>query len=473
MKTQDYAQRIESYYRANPGLDRQELAVLLTADLLYEDVPEDLPAFHKKYAHLDPDVLERPFESIAFLKIAHSDEPESRLRERLNAYLNIKFHDIVHSKSYEENAPIFKHHSQNASRFIDEILEKAALPGPLVAVLRERDEVRACHDFYDMLQLYRQAGSRTVRYELMRKLGLIVLIARINRSVEFEALANRMHQVRDALQRGLGWSGGETQEYFFWLNAADRIEFATDRLTAEEAHERQARRRVREARPVHPPQRIECRGFRTFSGNEIVHMELRNKFESSEEPCYTSFIEKMLRKNLEFPNQIHDTIGVKIVVNSEEEIPRIIADLESFLGGSSTRKMEKNSYHRFGRLGLSEYSSKEYFVWKAIYDITLPHPSIAQTDKMLEITRDNARAQEELLRRREHFVNNPRDFVIEVQLQDIRSFLLSISRGSPTEHAWLKMNQIRSNSLYKIFPEQVFEEEITRLRSRLLDSQGG
>jgi hypothetical protein len=73
-----------------------------------------------------------------------------------------------------------------------------------------------------------------------------------------------------------------------------------------------------------------------------------------------------------------------------------------------------------------------------------------------------------LIRRREAFVNKPHDFVIEVQLQDIRSFLLSITRGSPTEHAWLEMNQIRSNSFHKIFPEQVFEEEITGLRRGLL-----
>jgi hypothetical protein len=119
-------------------------------------------------------------------------------------------------------------------------------------------------------------------------------------------------------------------------------------------------------------------GFRTFSGNEIVHMETPNNFESAKEPCYTAFIEKV----------------------------------------------EKNSDHRW-------------------------------------------------IRRREYFVNNPRDFVIEVQLQDIRSFLLSISRGSPTEHAWLKMNQIRSNSFYKIFPEQVFEEEITQLRNRLLADGSG
>jgi hypothetical protein len=201
-------------------------------------------------------------------------------------------------------------------------------------------------------------------------------------------------------------------------------------------------------------------------------MEIRNKFESTEDPSYTSYVEKMVRKNLEFPNQIHDAIGVKIVVNTEEEIPRIISDLESFLGGSSTRKMEKNSYHQFGREALSEYSSKEYFVWKAIYDITLPHPSITQIKRLREIAGNEKLAQEELTKQIQYLTNNPRDFVIEVQLQDIKSYLLSKAKGSPTEHARLKMNQIRSSSFYKLFPKEIFQEEVNRLKVKILYGEG-
>jgi hypothetical protein len=337
-------------------------------------------------------------------------------------------------------------------------------------VLRERDEVRNCRDFVEALRLYKATTSRTVRYELLRKLGLIVLIARINRSVEFDALDDRMGQVRTAMERGLGGHDESPREYWFWLNAEDGIDFDTNGERAAEAHQRDSRRRREKALAVRPLQSIVCRPVRTSSGNEIIHIDIRNKFENAKTRCYTSFIEKMVRKNLEFPNQIHDTVGVKIVVEDEERIQRIITDLESFLGGSSTRKMEKNTYHRFGRHGLSEYSSEDYFVWKAIYDITLPHPSIAQVERMLEITRGNDRAQEALRSRLEFFTSHPRDFVIEVQLQDIRSFLLSITRGSPTEHAWLKMNQIRSNSFYKLFPKEIFAEEIAKLKLRLLRS---
>ena len=469
---ENYKAKIDLYYEINPRLSHEDLSVLLTADILYQDLPEDLPVFRKKYAYLDPAVLQKQFDGITFLKIVDSNELTARIRDRLNAYMNIKFHDIVHSKKYEENTSIFKKYSMTASQIIDKILEKSAFSSQLIAVLRERSEVKSCYDFFEMLTLYRKTKSRRVKYEVMRKLGLIVLIARINRGVEVEELENRMKQVWEALGRGLGSTRETKREYYLWLNVEQRIEYEMDRKKAETEYQKEIKNRRRCAYGICPLQKIVCHPFRTFSGNEITHMEIRNKFGSKEKPSYTSYVEKMLRRNLEFPNQIHDTIGVKIVVNTEEEIPLIISDLESFLGGSSTRKMEKNSYHRFGRQDLSEYSSKEYFVWKAIYDITLPHPSITQIEKMLEITRNNKRAQEELTKQLQHFVNNPRDFVIEVQLQDIKSYLLSMAKGSPTEHAWLKMNQIRSNSFYKFFPKEIFQEEISGLKEKLLNREG-
>ncbi|MFC1888722.1 hypothetical protein ACFL4G_03090 [Thermodesulfobacteriota bacterium] len=471
MKMINYKANIDLYYETNPRLSHEDLAVLLTAELLYQDLPEDLTEFRRKYTHLDPDVLQKPSDGITFLKMAASDEDAARIRDRLNAYMNIKFHDIVHSKEYEGNAAIFQKHSMTASRIIDEILEKSALPPPLIEVLRERNEVQSCHDFFEMLMLYRNTKSRRVKYEVMRKLGLIVLISRINRGVEIEKLENRMKQVWEALNRGLGATSEARREYYLWLNAEQRIEYEMDRKKAETEYQKEMENRWRRAYGIYPLEKIICHSFLTFSGNKIIHMEIRNKFGSTEDPTYTSYAEKMLRKNLEFPNQIHDTIGVKIVVSTEEEIPPIISDLESFLGGSSTRKMEKNSYHLFGRQGMSEYSSNEYFVWKAIYDITLPHPSITQIERMLEITRNTKRAQEELTKQLQYFVNNPRDFVIEVQLQDIKSYLLSMAKGSPTEHARLKISQIRSNSFYKFFPKEIFQEEINRLKEKILNRE--
>lgn len=471
MKIEDYNAKIALFYETNPDLTQDELAVLLTADLMYRDLPEDLPEFRKKFAHLDPSVLTRSSEGITFLRIAQQNASARVLKERLNAYLNVKFHDITHRKQYEANARLFRARSVNASRVIEDVLTKASFPEEITHVLREKEEVRTCYDFYEMLQLYKKARDDRLRYEILRKIGLIVLTARIDRTVEIKDLEQRREQVWQAFDRGLRRTRKGRKVYFLWLNAKHKVDFSTDEEKARRNYARELKTRKRRACKIYPLQRFVCHPFKTFSGNEILHLEIRNKFGNRGDPSYASYTEKMVRKNLEFPNQVHDTIGVKIVVEKEAQIPSIIRDLESFLGGSSTRKMEKNSYHRFGKRRLSEYSSPEYFVWKAVYDITLPHASIAQIEKVLKLTRDHPVARQELKKRLQYFVDHPSDFVIEVQLQDIKSYLLSIARGSSTAHAWLKMNQIRSNSFYKFFPSEIYERELERLKLKLLEGR--
>ena len=468
MKIEDYNAKIALFYEANPDLSHEELAVVLTADLMFKDLPDDLPEFRKKYAHLDPSVLARSHEGLTFLKIVQDKRPARVLKDRLNAYLNVKFHDITHIKGYEANARLFEERSMIASQVIEEVLVRAAFPEEITEVLREKVAVRSCYDFYEMLRLYKAAREDRLRYEILRKIGLIVLSARIDRTVEMEDLEQRKKEVWKTFDRGLRRTKKRKKEYYLWLNAKHKVDFSTEEEPARRNYAKELEIRKRQACAIYPLQRFICHPFNTFSGNEILHMEIRNKFGDQGRLSYASYVEKMLRKNLEFPNQVHDTMGVKIVVEKEDQIPAIIRDLESFLGGSSTRKMEKNSYHRFGRRRLSEYSSPEYFVWKAVYDITLPHPSISQIKKMLKLTRGNRIAQKELKNRLEYFVNHPSDFVIEVQLQDIKSYLLSIAKGSSTSHTWLKMNQIRSNSFYKFFPREIYERDITRLKQRLL-----
>ncbi len=468
MKIEDYSGKIALFLEANPCLSHEDLAVVLTADQLYKDIPEDLYPFRNKYAHFDPAVLDRPNEGITFLRIAGERNSEKKLQNKLNAYMNIKFHHIKHEKSYAANVSLFKEKSIIASSVIDEILGRAGYPNKITEVMREREDVRSCYDFHGMLQLYKSTKDVRLHYEIIRKIGLIVLIARIRRTVEMDDLEYRQKEVWQAFDKGLRRSGKRKKQYFLWLNVKHKVDFATEEPRARKAYEKEVKARRKDACRIYPLQKFVCQPFTTFSGNEILHMEIRSKFGKKGQLSYASYIEKMIRKNLEFPNQVHDTIGVKIVVEKEDRIEGIIRELESFLGGSSTRKMEKNSYHRFGRRRLSEFSSPEYFVWKAIYDITLPHPSVPQIRRMLRLTKDSPAVQKELKDRLNYFFNNPRDFVIEVQLQDIRSYLLSIVDGSHTSHDRLKMNQIRSNSFYKIFPGEIYEKDIKGLKQSLL-----
>jgi hypothetical protein len=469
MSVEDYPHHIKVLLKKNPLLKQEDIGVILTLESLYKSVQEDSSIFRERYAHLDPKVIENPNDGITFLRLVQNREPTSVLKQQLNSYINIKFNDITHPKTYAENMILFEDYASQASVIISDILSIAGFAPPIVSVFSELKLTRNCHDFYEMLALYKQSNDKRVRFELLRKLGLIVLMARIRRSVLLDELDERMREVWKALRKRLVHAEGEKLVYYFWLNDRKKVQFCSDAKTAKEGCGADMGKRERLALDTYGMQTFECYPFLTFNGNRVLHMEIRNKFKVNGQRSYTSFVEKMLRKNLEFPNQVHDVIAVKIVVESERGIANIIHDLESFLGGTSTRKQEKNTYHKFGRRILTKYSSKDYFVWKAIYDITLPHPSLEAVERLLDVTKDNEAAQKELNSRLQYFINTPRDFVIEVQLQDMESHLQSIAKGSPTEHALLKKNQIRSNSFYKFFPEEIYKDELMRLKERMLE----
>jgi hypothetical protein len=470
MNDQDYHHHIKLLLKKNPLLRPEDIGVILTLESLYRSAPEDLSKFRELYAHLDPKVIDNPDHGTTFLKIARNRKPPGVLRQLLNSYINIKFNDISHPKTYAENMILFKEYSNQASAIISDILNIAGFAQPILAVLSELKVARDCHDFYDMLALYKQRNDKRVRFELLRKIGLIVLMARIRRSMLVDESDERMAQVWKALRKRLVHAEDNKLMYYYWLNNQKKVRFYKDAKSAQKCCYADMEERSCLALDTYGMQTFECCPFLTFNGNRVLHMEIRNKFKVNDQTSYTSFIEKILRKNLEFPNQVHDVIAVKIIVESEREIAHIIHDLESFLGGTSTRKQEKDTYHKFGRRILTKYSSKDYFVWKALYDITLPHPSLEAVESLLDITKGNEAAQEELRLRLQHLINNPRDFVIEVQLQDIESHLQSIARGSPTEHALLKKNQIRSNSFHKLFPHEIYEDELIKLKQSMLEA---
>ena len=467
MKTFNYNDRIHSLLKSNSKLNCQEIGVLLMIDSLYAELPADLMEFRSIYTHINPEIINSTIDQVSFIKIAHSSKSAATLKKHLNHYVNVKFNDIKNFKTYDQNMVIFKKYAKFASAVIEEILEVAAFPEELATVFREKEEVKKCDDIYRLLTIYKRNRDKRLRFEILRKLILIVLIARINRCMDIEGVDETIKQVLETFTKGLGATDKTEKSYYLWLDAANRVVFNDSVQRARLLYNAEIKKRQKLALDVYPLQTCQCYSFKTSSGNQIIHLKHRNKFIRNGHLSYTSFIEKLFRKNLEFPNQVHDTIGIKMIVESENKIPRVINDLEMFLGGSSTRKREKNTYHRFDIRKLGDYASRDYFVWKAVYDIALPHPSFEQVQRMISVTKSNKTTQTGLSRLR-YYIKNPQDFVIEVQLQDLKSYLLSVAKGSPTEHALLKMRQIRSNSFYKFFPHEIYEADVADLKLKIL-----
>ncbi len=465
----DYHQdNISFYLKINPDITASQIGILLLIEHLYKDVPSDIARFRQNYVHLDPAVIDSSADGITFLKIAHQRLTPAEAKQALNDYLNIKYNCLDNVKSYDENMVQFSRHSQIISGVIDDVLARAAMPRPIIDALQEHPEVRRCTDIHDLIVLYKNDDSRRTRFEILRKIGLIVLISRINKRFMICDLNRIMDAVTHLLHRGLCLSERQTIQYYYWLDDNDKVAYHTDEQTARARFKAATRRRTAKILPVFPLNFFVASAKHCIFDCTVLHIDIRNKLGNSHRLSYTSYIEKMIRKNFEFPNQVLDVIGVKMVVKNEAEVLELIKAFETFLGGSSIRKHEKNALHKFGRKKLSKYSSDEYFVWKAIYDLTLPHPFLPHISGLIEKAGQHPHLQQLLKQQAAHWIDKPLDVVVEIQIQDINSYLQSIAPGSSSQHAALKMNQIRANSFCKFFPEEIYADALFGLRNRIL-----
>jgi len=469
MATVNFVEKLNLYMNSNPNLSEDELGVLLLIDNMYKNVPDDISLFRKIYAHLDPKIIDMQSDGIIFLKIAKSKEPTRVIKHRLNSYINVKLNPQQNHLSYSENMKRFKELSRAVTSVLDQFLQIGGFPEPIIEQLKESQDVRDCMDFYEMLELYRTTESNRVKYEILRKIGLIVLMTRISRTFLIEDIDHAIQEVKYVFREGLSLKPKKKRLCYLWVDELNKVQYSDDKQKAFKEYQSVITKRNKLALRIHSMQIIEYTPQSTKFNSEILHFEIRNKLRPNEDLSSASLIEKIVRKNIEFPKDIHDILGVKIVVDNENEIPLLVNDLSSFLGGSSTRRKEKNTLYKFGKRKLSKYSSKDYFVWKAIYDIALLHTSVPQINKMLNHTKTNKAAQAELKKRLEYFTRRPQDFVVEVQIQDFNSYLLSIAHGSPTDHRFLKMNQIRQNSFYKLYPKEIYEPDLWAYRREILN----
>lgn len=470
MKVHNFDEKILKYIETNPNLSANELGVLLFIDNIYLDVPRDVEKFKERYPHFDSSIVENGHDGITFLDIVNGNFPDEVAKKKLNDYMNIKFRYIGEFRDYEENAIIFKKYSKSVSGILDDLLVKAKFPREIREILCEMEEIGDCHDIFDLSKIYLETSQRRIKFAILRRIGLVVLLARIKRSFSFEDLEFATLEIENAFMNNLKEDELKPKRYYFWADHHYKSFFTDDEGEALAKYELACEMRGKFASKVHEIQTFESRPFITKSGIKILNFEIRNKMIRDGKEYFTSIIEKMIRKNLEFPNQVHDIIGLKIVVPEEEDIPKLIDELETFLGGSSTRKKEKNVQNKFGKRLLNKFSSGEYFVWKAIYDVALPHPSINKVLEILAKVKDKDSEVFDMLSKRiEFFKNNPRDFVVEVQIQDLSSYILSNTKGSIPHHSIMKMSQIKENSFFKLFPRDVYEAELLLLKHELLN----
>jgi hypothetical protein len=471
MKHHNFNSKIPLYVKTNPKLTPQQIGTLLLIDNIYLEKLEDLKDFRTKYPHFDPKLVEKKHhEGITFLELCNKRYSKRKIKEKLNNYLNIKFNHIGDKKPYEINMVKFKYYSLMTSNILNNLLKRAKFPKEMIDVLKEPLELKNCVDVYEMFVLYNKTDSEKIKFAILRRLGLIIIISQIEKSFPLKEIDFALNEIGNAFLSNLLKEKGPPETYYYWADHQYNLNYCKEKNKAEKNYIISTLKRQKLASQIYPLQVFKSLQIFTKQNNLILHFEIRNKFKKKGEINYTSAVEKIIRKNLEFPNQIHDVIGLKLVVKESSQISKLIKELESFLGGSSTRKREKNAFNKFGKRKLTKHSSGEYSVWKAIYDIALPHPTISKIREAIGLIENENGAKEFLLEIIKDYMENPRYFIAEVQVQDLKSYLLSNTKGSIPHHSMLKLAQIKENTFHKLFPVEIYKKTLWELKERILNS---
>jgi hypothetical protein len=370
MKTHNFKEKIEIYLKTNPDLSHDEFGILLLIDNLYQESTHDIGEFRKLNTYLDPAKVDNVDDLITFRKIMNSHYSLPELKVVLNDYLNVKYSPQGYPRSFESNMEQFKKDSYQITKILNNLLKVANLPLEIVDLLKESKDLQGL-DLLELLYLFKNTHSRLIKFEILRKIGLIDLITRIRKTYLVKEIDFAAKETQKIFAKGLGLVKMDAKPYHLWIDEKDKVHFCNDKRVAEREHKLACVKRNNNAMSEYPLQTFLGKPARTKRGNAIFFMGARNKMKHKGEIDYTSILEKMVRKNVAFPNQIHDVIGLRIITPNADQIPLIISETESFIGGSSSRKKEKNTLHLFGKKKLSAYSSEDYFVWKAIYDVAL------------------------------------------------------------------------------------------------------
>ncbi|MBT3409054.1 hypothetical protein HN415_10360, partial [Candidatus Woesearchaeota archaeon] len=333
MEITNFKEKLRLYLKSNPNLSYDDFGILLLIDNLYHIIPKDIENFRMLFAHFDPKLILNTSEGVMFLDIVQSKNPSSVIKHRLNQYINIKFNYLGNTKTYNENMVKFKQLSVESSKIYDEILNVANFPREIIKILKEKDIVKNCCDFYKMLLIYKKANSFRIKFEILRKIGLIVLLSRIDKTLVIDDIDYSINRVKNVFYKGFGMKKTKSKSHYLWIDERDMVESSVDKQKAFAKYQKIMIKRNKLAMQIYPMQIFKHTPYKTLFGTKILHFSIRNKLRNiNNEISYASLVEKIIRKNIEFPTLVHDVIGVKLVVSNNDEIFQLIKDLQSFLG---------------------------------------------------------------------------------------------------------------------------------------------
>lgn len=457
---------------------------------IYSSEPENLQEFRQKHIYFNPNLVENSKTNISFVNFLYSDLSQKEIKDRLTELLNIRYNAYGQKKTYEELFKKFNRHSKIASQIIKDIMKRTKLPKEEENRFFELKEIANCHDLYELALIYKNSNSKRTKFEVLRKLGLIQLLARIDKTHILEKTEFAVDYIRDIAKNKFNYNCKENlykyhdynnlkkskmsfqninQIFYFWIDYEGQLRYYSEEQKAIQEYNQDLQIKKKLNIKAYPLQIFKNNSEVTYNDKKILHMQIRNKFKASCDSSitgansYTSFVEKIIRKNLDFITDVHDIIGMRIIVEKSEDVQPMVSEIDNYFGDKTMRRKEKTNYDKFKKIG--PLSSLNYQVWKAVCEILIPRPYIQNARKVLELIDQSLEEDINTIQLKEILkdeikdcTNNPESFIIEIQIQDLSSYLLSIAHGSDSNHKILKMKQIRFDSFQKFFPKEIYHD---------------
>jgi len=310
--------------------------------------------------------------------------------------------------------------------------------------------VTDCSDVRDLMGISIHAEGRRVRYEARRKLYLGLMLLQVDQARSIQDGPQHLAKFEEVLNEGLWRHTKQIHDLKIGYRLepdGDRIEYTTRPNEGDMVWDFKSTF----VEKTHGGRSIgldvlyyNCRFKRSVTpiSFEIVdgaHRVLENvRWGEMRQATSGSVLSKMIRKDLNNPDQIGDIIGAMFIVNDNDALTDLLMLLDSCIGTPfGWRNVTDTLYENPGGSSLNTFSSKAFKVFKGDIDL---------------LVEEEGRSL-------------PYRFPVEVQIFTLESYLRTVCGAHEASHLALKLRQFLFGLVPRIFPARIYGQEWLKMEA--------
>jgi hypothetical protein len=394
---------------------------------------------------LDPEFMQRPSRTRRFVQLTHE-----RILGDEAAYQREAARLVRPLRDTSDTLPPCADDVQIVSEFLNEAdvyLQSAIglLPDAARPAVTPREQVTATSDLRDLLTLAVTSEDPRTSYEALRKIHLANLLLDIDHSRHIQDGPLHLAYFEELLEReiwryktqsyplNIGFridDDGETIRYTNRPQPGDQIwHFSSDFLEASLGSRTIALDVLyRNCRFKRSLDRI---SFEVVDGQHRVLEKVR--WQEMKQHRSGSILSKMLRKNLNNPDEISDILGAMFIVPDEDALDELIGLLDHGFGNPfGWRNVTDTLGTSPSGSALNPHSGRGFRVFKGDMDVLFPGRFPGQA---------------------------PYRFAVEVQIHTLESFLRTVCGSHHANHLALKLRQFLLGLVPVLFPARIYGKD--------------